>query len=337
MIATDLDAERVRARDPRRGPKRGARGELDDDSRWSDSADAVLICASSAEQRPGRTGGDNWLATAAPSSSSATSAWTCRAGRSTTRSCSCASRAPTGPAATTPPTSCTGSTTRSAIVRWTEQRNMEAFLEPRRRGAVASVRARHASVSARRGRERVRAAPRWETPARGCAGLREKRRDRPRADPAPVKAVRPRLTSGQPRFGLIGAGSFATSTLIPGLVRAGVEPGLVASASGLSAAERRAPLRVHRRGLRSGGGDRERRRRPGRDRHPPRFARALVAAEALRAGKLVYVEKPLALDWEGLRAVHEAQLESGAAADRRLQPPPFAARRRTLASFPGRG
>ena len=43
--------------------------------------------------------------------------------------------------------------------------------------------------------------------------------------------------AGKPRFGLIGAGTFATATLIPGLADAGFELGAVASASGLSAAD----------------------------------------------------------------------------------------------------
>ncbi len=123
--------------------------------------------------------------------------------------------------------------------------------------------------------------------------------------------MRSRPASKQPRFGLIGAGSFATSTLIPGLVRAGVAPGLVASAAGLSAAgaERRF-------GFSAAVSD------PAEviesdevdliviaTRHD---SHAALAAQALRAGKLVYVEKPLALDWEGLRKVQDAQLESGA-------------------------
>jgi predicted dehydrogenase len=112
-------------------------------------------------------------------------------------------------------------------------------------------------------------------------------------------------------LGLIGAGSFATGTLIPGLLAAGFEPLAVASASGLSAESAR-----RRFGFASSHAD------PGdiigradvdlvaiATRHD---SHAELAALALEAGKAVYVEKPLSLDWEGLSLVRASQRRSGA-------------------------
>ncbi|MFN8150902.1 MAG: zinc-binding dehydrogenase [Solirubrobacterales bacterium] len=66
----------------------------------------------------------------------------------------------------------------------------------------------------------------------GAAGdpLRDVRRDRG-AWRAPGTAA--------PRFGLIGAGKFASATIVPGLIAAGLKPGAVASAGGLSAEDLR--------------------------------------------------------------------------------------------------
>ena len=129
------------------------------------------------------------------------------------------------------------------------------------------------------------------------------------AEPRPRRTKR--AHEGRPGLGLIGAGSFATGTLIPGLLGAGFEPLAVASASGLSAESARCRF-----GFVSSHTD------PneiiGRDdvdlvaiatRHD---SHAELAALALEAGKAVYVEKPLSLDWEGLALVREAQRRSGA-------------------------
>jgi predicted dehydrogenase len=110
---------------------------------------------------------------------------------------------------------------------------------------------------------------------------------------------------------LIGAGRFATATLVPGLISQGFRPAAVASAGGLSAEGARRQFGFEE--VLSGGEalfDRD-------DidlvaiatRHD---SHAALAAAALRAGHAVYVEKPLALDEESLLDVHEAQLASGA-------------------------
>ncbi len=202
-------------------------------------------------------------------------------------------------------------------VRWTEQRNMEAFL-----GLVADrkvipselVTHRFAFGDAERAFELLQSGTRvvGVVLRYGSNGATRT------ADSAePPQAVRPRVRTGAskgasgPRLGLIGAGSFATGTLIPGLREAGFELAAIASASGLSAESARRQF---------GFDDAyssvdELIDRDDLDlvaiatRHD---SHAELAARALEAGRAVYVEKPLALDEAGLRRVIEAQRKSGA-------------------------
>jgi predicted dehydrogenase len=117
-------------------------------------------------------------------------------------------------------------------------------------------------------------------------------------------------STAKPSFGLIGAGKFASATVIPGLIGAGLKPGAVASAGGLSAEDLR-----RRYEFGSAHSDPDEVIGSGVDlvciatRHD---SHAELAARALRAGIAVYVEKPLALDAAGLTAVRDAQAASGA-------------------------
>ena len=111
---------------------------------------------------------------------------------------------------------------------------------------------------------------------------------------------------------MIGAGSFARGTLAPGLQAAGMQASAVVSASGLSAESMR-----QRFGFESAHADPDDiLNRDDLDliviatRHD---SHARLAAAALTAGVSVYVEKPLALDWQELSAVIDAQRSSGAA------------------------
>lgn len=120
-----------------------------------------------------------------------------------------------------------------------------------------------------------------------------------------------RRVTSSPRFGLIGAGRFGSATIVPGLMKAGIRPGAVCSAGGLSAEDLRRrfdfdsahsdPAEL------IGRGDLDLIAIATRhDSH------AELAAMALDAGIAVYVEKPLSLDGEGLAAVRDAQAASGA-------------------------
>lgn len=117
-------------------------------------------------------------------------------------------------------------------------------------------------------------------------------------------------------IGLIGAGNFATGTLIPALKKIeGVDLRGICSVTGLSA---KSAGRRH--GFASAASDyNELLRDPAihaviiATRHD---THARFAAEAMRAGKDVFVEKPLALNWAQLEEVVAAQQETG----RRIMP-----------------
>jgi predicted dehydrogenase/threonine dehydrogenase-like Zn-dependent dehydrogenase len=123
---------------------------------------------------------------------------------------------------------------------------------------------------------------------------------------------RPRIASGlrrpRPRIGVVGAGTFARSVLMPALARQ-AEIAAVATATGASA--RSSARRFHARTATTEAA--EVLRDPELDgvviatRHD---THAAYAAEALRSGKHVFVEKPLALDEEQLAIVERAAAES---------------------------
>ncbi len=178
VIATDLDGERLQLASDA-GAEARARGELDDESRWSDSADAALICASSASNDPVELAaqlvrdrgtivvvGD--VDMDLPRKPFYDKELQLRLSRSY------------GPGRYDPSYELHGLDYPIGFVRWTEQRNMEAFLSLVAEGRLRPVRPGHPPLSARRGGERIRAAAR-AAPARGGAGLRGERRHHSRA------------------------------------------------------------------------------------------------------------------------------------------------------------
>jgi predicted dehydrogenase/threonine dehydrogenase-like Zn-dependent dehydrogenase len=191
-------------------------------------------------------------------------------------------------------------------VRWTEQRNMEAFLNlvAEGEGKVRPVRLvthRFAIEDAERAYQVVTGATAEPSlgillsyPAGDAAVVPSHRVSSPTALSAPVAGRRLRL-------GVVGAGSFARSVLLPELRRIGerVELRGVATASGPSAQQT-----MSRFGFGYASVDwRELVRDPDLDavlvatRHD---LHAEIAGEALRAGKSVLLEKPMALDDEQL-------------------------------------
>jgi predicted dehydrogenase/threonine dehydrogenase-like Zn-dependent dehydrogenase len=201
-------------------------------------------------------------------------------------------------------------------VRWTEQRNMAAFLQlvadgDVRPGELVSHRypfsqAEIAFAALDREPRPVGVlldyrAPTAATPTTETTPGSE----RGGGDEGPPR----RRKAAGPGFGLVGAGSYAMGTLVPGLVKQGFRPTAVVTAGGLSAES-----------ARRGG-----------------FARALpsledmlscdgidlvviatqhdshaeLVCEALQAGIATYVEKPLALDEQQLAAGQEANRAAG--------------------------
>ena len=312
VLGVDLSSELVElARSAGAEPK--VRSDLERGSRWEDSADAVLVCAATESSDPallaaslardrGRVVIVGDVRMELPRAPFYEKELDLRLSRSY------------GPGRYDPDYELHGLDYPIGQVRWTEQRNMEAFLSlvaDRKVSPSELVTHRFPFAEAERAFELLQS-------DRQVVGIvlryGEGRSENGGGQPRAAVERRPRRVKGvlgaRPRLAVIGAGSFATGTLIPGLLRAGFEPLAVASASGLSAESAR-----RRFGFGSSHAD------PGdiigradidlvaiATRHD---SHAELAALALNAGQAVYLEKPLSLDWEGLSLVREAQRGTG--------------------------
>ena len=198
----------------------------------------------------------------------------------------------------------------AGYVRWTERRNMEAFL-----GLVGRRQIEPSELVTHRFQlteaERAYEALQSERPVAILLSFGDDERSKsPVVDTARARVVARRPGGSKPRFGLIGAGGFATSKLIPGLLTAGFEPAMVASASGLSAESAR-----QRFGFSAAVGSDEVLDAEDLDllviatQHD---SHADLVSEGLRRGRAVYVEKPLALDWSQVGVVQAALEDSQA-------------------------
>jgi predicted dehydrogenase/protein-L-isoaspartate O-methyltransferase len=191
-------------------------------------------------------------------------------------------------------------------VRWTERRNMEAFVEllaARRFDLEGLVTERVPVEDAPAAYDRLVSGD--SSPLGIVLQYEETTLEAART----VQLAEPPALGAAPSVGQIGTGSFAQRILLPGLRDAGFTFASVASASGLtarSAAERFPFARVT-------------------DPHAvisdadvdivaiaTRHAtHADLGVRALRAGKAVYVEKPPCLTWDELEALELARRESG--------------------------
>ena len=199
-------------------------------------------------------------------------------------------------------------------VRWTERRNMEAFLELLAAGRIDVT----PLVSERVPLERAAEAyERIVSADRSPLGIVLT------SEPSMVEPIRPRLATAAPlsstdAVGVIGAGSFARRILIPALRDAGFTLGAVASASGLSAG-----AAAERFDFRRAATAAEVIEDPSlgavvvATRHS---SHADLATRALRAGKAVFVEKPPALTEDSLAELVRARDETGLPLAVGLQP-----------------
>ncbi len=194
-------------------------------------------------------------------------------------------------------------------VRWTEQRNMVAFLD-----LVASGRVRPSALTTHRF-PIERGADAYDIVS-GKSGARvrpfgvllEYELDGEAHDQPPP--AHQRSLTKEVRLGLIGAGAFARATLVPALAGLPVKLRAVASETGLSAADAAERLGFERAAAspdeifedESIGAVMIATRHSS---HAP------LAAAALRAGKAVFVEKPLALSEGELAPLEDALVGGG--------------------------
>jgi polar amino acid transport system substrate-binding protein len=192
-------------------------------------------------------------------------------------------------------------------VRWTERRNMEAFLQLSRDGKVnAGILTTHRFPVDRAKQAYDLILSKSE---RYCGVVLEY----PEAIAgAPVPKARPAINSASGELGIsfIGAGNFARGVLLPILKRSKARFCGVAAANGISAKNTAAQF-----GFAYAASGAEEILSDATSqivfiatRHD---LHARLAAEALRRGKAVFVEKPLAIDETGLREVISAAVESG--------------------------
>jgi predicted dehydrogenase len=180
-------------------------------------------------------------------------------------------------------------------VRWTEQRNMEAVLDLQARGLIELQSLVDEVMDVDRAPE---AYDRLVGPAdgrpKGAIVLAyPEAEDRPEPRP-PTRAKQPAAPDRPPAIGLIGAGEFARAVLVPAFREAGARLGVVGGGAGPSADQAQRLWGFDR----VAAGPRELVADEGIDAvviAAPHGVHAELAAMALRAGKHVFCEKPLAL------------------------------------------
>jgi predicted dehydrogenase len=196
-------------------------------------------------------------------------------------------------------------------VRWTEQRNIEAVLQmlatgrldvspliTRRVASDAVAEAYDLLVNDRTQLGIVLDYPQTEPPRDRIVLVAQKS--------SPAKASKP---TGSVRVGIIGAGNFTSRVLLPALAKTPAELISICSSGGVKAAHA-----ARKFGIRNCTSD----SRTILDDPQinavviatPHNSHAQLAAAALRAGKHVFVEKPLAIDRAGLNEVINAYEQS---------------------------
>jgi predicted dehydrogenase/threonine dehydrogenase-like Zn-dependent dehydrogenase len=191
----------------------------------------------------------------------------------------------------------------AGYVRWTEQRNMQALLDLVAAGAVtpSQLTTHRFPIDDAAAAYRVIVHPAEGERAFGVLLMYEET-----AEPGVATTVRrTRRATGTAGVALIGPGSFARTTLIPALKAEGAQLVAVTSSRGLSAADAATRLGFERAAASPDEilEDEDIGAVVISTRHS---SHASLTAAALRAGKAVFVEKPLALTSEQLAGVESA-------------------------------
>jgi predicted dehydrogenase/threonine dehydrogenase-like Zn-dependent dehydrogenase len=196
-------------------------------------------------------------------------------------------------------------------VRWTERRNMAAFLDLVATGRV-QLESLVPKVRSFAEAEQVYGEMAQGRPD-GLATILEYTPEQQARETVSIveRARAPAAVQGAMRLGVIGAGNYALTMLLPHLqANKDVHLHTVATASALSGTDA-----LRKCGFRQATTNyREVLENPDIDavviatRHA---THARMTAEALRAGKAVYVEKPLALNLDEVKLIRNAMVESG--------------------------
>ena len=200
-------------------------------------------------------------------------------------------------------------------VRWSEQRNMEALLDLQANGLLQLedlIEEVLPVEEAERAYGRLMGEPAQRPRGALVLSYPEGVREGDSATRAAQSAAEPITAgpSGAVRLGLLGPGNFATSTIIPAFERGGATLAVVAGGSGprAEAASRNGDF------ARTAESESALMADDGVDavaictRHA---THARLVAEALRAGRHVFCEKPLAMNEEELEDVLAAKADSG--------------------------
>jgi predicted dehydrogenase/threonine dehydrogenase-like Zn-dependent dehydrogenase len=193
-------------------------------------------------------------------------------------------------------------------VRWTERRNMEEFLRLVATGQVQPSALTTHRFPIERAEEAYTLIGGGGEPFAGVM-LTYAERTAPAVRTLHLKPAAPR--AGTLGVGFVGAGNFARAVLLPRFEKAaGAALVGVSTSTGMNArsAGERFGFRYATTDTAALLGDADVHAVVVATRHA---SHARLSADALRAGKAVFVEKPLALDEEGLQEVLAAQAETG--------------------------
>jgi predicted dehydrogenase/threonine dehydrogenase-like Zn-dependent dehydrogenase len=191
-------------------------------------------------------------------------------------------------------------------VRWTEERNMSAFLDQVARGGVdVEAMISHRFPLVRAGDAFALVSGERAEPSLGILLEYPSAPSVQATIELPAARIAPRRADAVPRIGVIGAGSHATNEFLPTLARRGVVFRGIASATGVRAATlgRKYGFAFASADVGEVLADAETDALVVLTRHD---THAELAARALAAGKHVFVEKPLAIDRAQLDQVASA-------------------------------